>query len=68
MNLKNFLNEYRVFPKLQLVFWGVLIWNTANWVMGLADVSNAQAAFVASIVTAGAAYGKFYGDTDPNKG
>ncbi len=66
-DVSEFLNKYRVFPRAQLVFWGVLVWDVSQWAMGLGDVSTGQAAIVSTVFLAGAGYGKIYGDTDPGK-
>jgi hypothetical protein len=57
------LRQYRVFPRLFAIFYLALTWDVVTWAMSVSDMSNAQAAFVASIVTGAAAYFKFYVET-----
>jgi len=64
-DLVKFQNENRVWPKLQLLFWGAIIYQVTQWAMSLPDISNGQAAIVSTVYLAGAGYGKIYGDTDP---
>jgi hypothetical protein len=59
----DWIRKYRVFPRLFAVFYLYVMWLVVNWGMGLADMSNAQAAMVASVVTAAAAFFKFYVET-----
>ena len=60
--------KYRVFPRLFAVFYLYVMWEVVNWGMGLVDMSNAQAAMVASVVTAAAAFFKFYVETGKSDG
>lgn len=57
--------DHRVFPRIQLFFWGTLTWHVTEWAMALPEMSNAQSGMVAAVYAASAAYGKFYGETDP---
>jgi len=65
MSLATFQREQRLWPKFQLVFWGVIVYRVTEWFFDQDDISNAQGIVVASIYGAAAAYGKFYGETDP---
>lgn len=56
----DWMKRNRFFPRLFALLYMALLWIVVDWAMGLVDMSNAQAAFSASIVTAGAAYFKFY--------
>ncbi len=58
--MSDLLRQYRVFPRLFAVFYLALTWDVVTWAMTVPEMSNAQAAFVASIVTGAAAYFKFY--------
>jgi hypothetical protein len=58
--VSDLLRQYRVFPRLFAVFYLALTWDVVTWAMTVPEMSNAQAAFVASIVTGAAAYFKFY--------
>ena len=63
MNNGDWIRKYRVFPRLFAVFYLYVMWEVVNWAMTLTDMSNAQAAFAASVVTAAAAFFKFYVET-----
>jgi len=56
-------SAYRVFPRAFAIFYLLLTYQVCHWAMALPDMSNAQAAFVASIVAGAAAYFKFYVET-----
>lgn len=57
--------QHRVWPKMQLVFWGIVTWNGSEWFFAQDNISNPQSIALASLWAAAAAYGKFYGETDP---
>lgn len=61
--LADLQHAHRVWPRIQLMFWGYLLWRTTEWFMGQPDISNAQGAVLAALSASGAAYGKFYNDT-----
>jgi hypothetical protein len=61
--VSDILRQYRVFPRLFAIFYLVMTYDVVTWAMSVSDMSNAQAAFVASIVTGAAAYFKFYVET-----
>ena len=54
------LKQYRVFPRMFAIFYLFWMGETVKWAMSLPDLSNAQAGFVAAVVTGAAAYFKFY--------
>ena len=58
--MKDQLNQYRVFPRAFAIFYLYWMGQVINWGINQPDLSNAQAAFIASIVTGAAAYFKFY--------
>ena len=60
MNNGDWIKKYRIFPRAFAVFYLVILYNVTDWAMQLTEMSNAQAAFVASVVTAAAAFFKFY--------
>ncbi|RLI49787.1 hypothetical protein DRO61_04630 [Candidatus Bathyarchaeota archaeon] len=66
MDIAAFQKNHRIWPKAQLIFWAILIYRVTEWAMTQPDLSNAQAAIVSTVYMAGAAYGKFYGETDPS--
>ena len=58
------LSAWRIFPRLLITLYGVAFWRTTEWFMQLPDPTNAQSAFVAVIVGAGAAwFGLYVGGT-----
>ncbi len=67
MNNGDWINKYRVFPRAFAVFYLYVMWIVVDWGMSLTDMSNAQAAMVASVVTAAAAFFKFYVETGKSK-
>jgi len=67
MNLSSLMNEFRVWPRAQLVFWGAMVYKITEWATALPDISNGQAAIVSTVYVSAAAYGKFYGETDIKK-
>jgi hypothetical protein len=68
MNNGDWIKKYRVFPRLFAVFYLYVMWQVVSWAMLLVEMSNAQAAFVASVVTAAAAFFKFYVETGNEEG
>jgi hypothetical protein len=56
-------NEWRVFPRLFSLLFGMLLYDTSVWFMGLSDPNTQQASFAASMVTAAAGFFKFYVDS-----
>ncbi len=68
MSNGDWIRKYRVFPRLFAVFYLYVMWEVVNWAMQQADLSNAQAAFAASVVTAAAAFFKFYVETGKSTG
>ena len=61
--MSDVLRQYRVFPRLFAIFYLVMTYDVVQWAMTVQEMNNAQAAFVASIVTGAAAYFKFYVET-----
>ena len=57
------IDAYRVFPRLFFSAYIFLFVYSAIWAMALPVLSVAQAGLVGSIITAGAAWFKFYNDT-----
>ena len=50
------LDAWRIVPRLLILSYMVVFYQTCSWFMGLADPNNAQAGFVSVIVGAGAAW------------
>ncbi len=58
--MTDMIKQYRLFPRAFAIFYLYLTYEVVQWGMVAPDLSNAQAAFIASIVTGAAAYFKFY--------
>lgn len=50
----------RIWPRAMISLYGAIFWYTTNWYMELPDPSGPQAAFVSTIVGAGAAWFGLY--------
>lgn len=55
-----FMDTLRLIPRLLMVCYGFIFWITTQWFMTLPDPTNAQAAFISTIVGAGAAWFGLY--------
>ena len=55
-----FMDTLRLIPRFLMVCYGIIFWITTQWFMELPDPSGAQAAFVSTIVGAGAAWFGLY--------
>ena len=55
-----FMDTLRLIPRLLMVCYGGIFWISTQWFMNLPDPSNAQAAFISTIVGAGAAFFGLY--------
>jgi len=64
------LDKWRIWPRMIITLYGVAFYQTTNWFMQLEDPSNAQAGFVSVIVGAGAGFYGIYvnGRSDNNRG
>ena len=54
------LNAWRIVPRLLIISYMIVFYQTCNWFMALGDPNNAQAGFVSVIVGAGAAWFGLY--------
>ena len=54
------LNDWRIVPRLLILSYMVVFYQTCNWFMNLPDPNNAQAGFVSVVVGAGAAWFGLY--------
>ena len=54
------LNRWRVIPRLLILCYMIVFYQTTQWFMSLTDPNNAQAGFVSAIVGAGAAWFGLY--------
>lgn len=54
------LNRWRVIPRLLILTYMLVFYQTTQWFMSLPDPNNAQAGFVSAIVGAGAAWFGLY--------
>jgi len=55
-----FMDTLRLIPRLLMIAYGYIFWMSTQWFMGLSDPTNAQAAFISTIVGAGAAWFGLY--------
>ena len=55
-----FMDTLRLIPRLLMIAYGYVFWMSTQWFMGLSDPTNAQAAFISTIVGAGAAWFGLY--------
>jgi len=54
------LDSWRIVPRLLILAYMVVFYQTCNWFMNLSDPNNAQAGFVSVVVGAGAAWFGLY--------
>ena len=54
------LDKFRVIPRLIMVAYIYAFYSSTTWFMALSDPTNAQAAFISTIVGAGAAFFGLY--------
>lgn len=54
------LNRWRIWPRLIITLYGFAFYRTTEWFMALEDPTNAQAGFVSVIVGAGAGFFGIY--------
>ena len=54
------LDSWRIVPRLLILSYMVVFYQTCNWFMNLAEPNNAQAGFVSVVVGAGAAWFGLY--------
>ena len=54
------LDSWRIVPRLLILSYMIVFYQTCNWFMNLTDPNNAQAVFVSVVVGAGAAWFGLY--------
>ena len=54
------LSAWRIIPRLLILSYMIVFYQTCNWFMSLPDPNNAQAGFVSVVVGAGAAWFGLY--------
>ena len=54
------LSAWRIVPRLLILSYMIVFYQTCNWFMNLSDPNNAQAGFVSVVVGAGAAWFGLY--------
>ena len=54
------LSAWRIIPRLLILSYMIVFYQTCNWFMSLSDPNNAQAGFVSVVVGAGAAWFGLY--------
>ena len=64
-----FMDTLRLLPRLLMICYGFIFWISTQWFMAQPDPTNAQAAFISTIVGAGAAwFGLYVGSSSGKKG
>ncbi len=58
--LPQFLSNWRTVPRIMMILYGLVFYNTMQWFMMLENPNNAQAGFVSVVVGAGAAWFGLY--------
>ena len=58
--LPQFLSNWRTVPRLMMILYGLVFYETMTWFMALDAPNNAQAGFVSVVVGAGAAWFGLY--------
>ena len=58
--LPQFLSNWRTVPRIMMILYGLVFYNTMQWFMALDAPNNAQAGFVSVVVGAGAAWFGLY--------
>ena len=62
------LDSLRLIPRLLMICYGYIFWMSTQWFMNLPVPTNAQAAFISTIVGAGAAWFGLYVGSGHKKG
>ena len=63
------MDSLRLIPRLLMICYGIIFWISTQWFMAQPDPTNAQAAFISTIVGAGAAwFGLYVGSSSGKKG
>ena len=62
------MDSLRLIPRLLMVCYGIIFWISTQWFMELPNPTNAQAAFISTIVGAGAAWFGLYVGSGHKKG
>ena len=57
------LSAWRIVPRMLILSYMIVFYQTCNWFMSLSDPNNAQAGFVSVVVGAGAAWFGLYAGT-----
>lgn len=61
------IDAFRVIPRVLVALYGVVFYQVADWFMSLDAPNGAQAAFVSTVVGAGAAWFGFYVNSGPRR-
>ena len=59
-HLADKINQWRIAPRLMVLLYGIVFYQTIHWFMALPEPNGPQSAFIASIIGAGAAFFGFY--------
>ena len=58
--LPQYINDYRIFPRIFIILYGWMTYSTFNWFFALEDPSHAQSNIVIAVVSAGAVWFGLY--------
>ena len=61
------VDKWRIWPRLIITLYGIAFYRTTEWFMALPDPTNAQSAFVSVIVGAGAGFFGVYVNGKPTE-
>ena len=67
-NTSGVMDSLRLIPRLLMICYGIIFWISTQWFMNLPVPTNAQAAFISTIVGAGAAWFGLYVGSGHKKG
>ena len=62
------MDSLRLIPRLLMVCYSIIFWISTQWFMALPNPTNSQAAFISTIVGAGAAWFGLYVGSGHKKG
>lgn len=68
MDICDVVDRWRVVPRILVAGYGYLVWDSAQWFMGLSAPTAPQAAFISTLVGAAAGVFGLYASTGGGKG
>jgi len=61
------VNEWRIFPRIFIVAYIILLFNATDWFMALENPNTQQAGFVSTVIGTGAAWFGLYVNGGPKR-